>query len=131
MTETLRAPPQDNELLGDHLPRASAHKVRYGKSSPSHTTQSQLDRLSPDFANVQERAEKIAEKAVQSADLSIKRAQVIGGLAGAALTVALAAFTLYWTSLSKVDLLNQNESALEKRIDDKFDNNERILLLEQ
>jgi deoxycytidine triphosphate deaminase len=49
--------------------------ARYGGSSPSHITQRQLDRLSPDFANVQERATVVANKAVQAAELSIKKAQ--------------------------------------------------------
>jgi dCTP deaminase len=32
--------------------------ARYGSSSPSHITQTQLNRLSADFANVEERAKK-------------------------------------------------------------------------
>jgi deoxycytidine triphosphate deaminase len=105
--------------------------ARYGSSSPSHITQIQLDRLSPDFANVQERAKDVADKAVQTADLSIKKAQQRAALVGTIVTALLAVFTLYWNSQSKVDLLNQNEANLEKRIDEKLATNKRIADLER
>lgn len=100
--------------------------ARYGNSSPSHITQAQLNRLSPDFANVQERAKNVADEAVQRADLSIKKAQQRAALVGAIVTAALAIFTLFWNSQSKVDLLNQNYVNLEQRIDGKLATSKRI-----
>jgi dCTP deaminase len=105
-------------------------RARYGTLSPSHVTQIQLDRLSPDFANVEERAQQIADKAVQAADISIKRAQNRAAVIGAIVTALLTIFTLYWNSQSKVDLLNQNEATMEKRFDDKLANDKRIAELE-
>jgi hypothetical protein len=49
---------------------------------------------------------------------------------GAIVTALLTIFTLYWNSQSKVDLLNQNEAAMEKRFDDKLANDKRIAELE-
>jgi dCTP deaminase len=106
-------------------------RARYGTLSPSHVTQDQLDRLAPDFANVEERAQQIAEKAVKTADISIKRAQNRAAVIGAVVTALLAIFTLYWNSQSKVDLLNQNAATMEKRFDDKLANDKRITELEQ
>lgn len=112
------------------LPRAD-FRARYGHLSPSRVTQDQLDRLSPDFANVEERAQQIADKAVKAADVSIKRAQNRAAVIGSIVTALLAIFTLYWNSQSKVDLLDQNETTMEKRFDDKLANDKRITELEQ
>jgi dCTP deaminase len=106
-------------------------RARYGTLSPSRVTQDQLNRLSPDFANVEERAQQIAEKAVKTADISIKRAQTRATVIGVVVTALLTSFTLYWNSQSKVDLLNQNEATMEKRFDDKLANDKRITDLEQ
>jgi len=111
-------------------PRAD-FRARYKNVSPSQVTQDQLDRLSPDFANVEERAQQIADKAVKTADISIKRAQNRAAVIGAVVTALLTIFTLYWTSQSKVDLLNQNEATMEKRFDDKLANDKRTTELEQ
>lgn len=111
-------------------PRAD-FRARYGTLSPSHVTQDQLNRLSPDFANVEERAQQIADKAVSAADISIKRAQNKAAGIGVVVTALLTIFTLYWNSQSKVDLLNQNETTMEKRFDDKLANDKRITDLEQ
>ena len=106
-------------------------RARYGDFSPSHVSQDQLNRLSPDFANVEERAQQIAEDAVKTADISIKRAQNRAAAIGVVVTALLTIFTLYWNSQSKVDLLNQNEATMEKRFDDKLSNDKRITELEQ
>jgi polyhydroxyalkanoate synthesis regulator phasin len=106
-------------------------RARYGTLSPSHVTQDQLNRLSPDFANVAERAQQIADEAVKTADISIKRAQNRVAVVGALVTALLTIFTLYWNSQAKVDLLTQNEAAMEKRFDDKLANDKRITELEQ
>lgn len=111
-------------------PRAD-FRTRYKTFSPSHVTQDQLNRLSPDFANVEERAQQIADRAVKTADISIKRAQNRATVIGVVVTAALTIFTLYWNSQSKVDLLNQNQTTMEKRFDEKLANNARIIELEQ
>lgn len=94
--------------------------LRYGSSSPSHITRSQLDRLSSDFANVHERAEAVAEKAVLKADLSIKKAQTRAALIGTVVTACIAIFTLYWNSQSNMNLLSQEYLNLDKKMDDKI-----------
>jgi dCTP deaminase len=93
---------------------------RYGAVSPSAVTQAHINNLSPDFANVQERAESIANRAVEKADISIKRAQNRGALIGVIVTALLTLFTLYYNSSSKADALDENNKAMEKRFDERL-----------
>ena len=95
---------------------------RYKGLSPSSISQGQLDRLSADFANVQERATKIASDAVKEADLfSIKRAQYLFAAGvGTLVTILLTIFTFYWNGRSKAEIRDNDYGNLEKRIDDKL-----------
>jgi Tfp pilus assembly protein PilO len=68
----------------------------------------------------------VADQAVQKADISIKRAQLLAAVIASVLTAGLAIFTVYWNSQSKQDLLNQNYVNLEKRIDEKLATSKQI-----
>jgi deoxycytidine triphosphate deaminase len=99
-------------------------KLRYGEASPSEITKDSVDRLSADFVDVQQRAESIAHSAVKQAALNLT-------LLGSIATIVIALGTLYFNSQSKIDLLNQSVSNLEKSFNERVDTNKRLEELER
>jgi dCTP deaminase len=108
---------------------------RYHNISPSELTLSQLNKLSPDFARFEERAEQIARTAVDRADLAIRQAQTRitwrVGLITAVATIVIALITAGAGLWPKFAVLGEQIKAVDKKVDDRIDTNKEIQELEQ
>ena len=108
------------------LARAAAapYSTRIGAPSTSPVTQELLTRLSLDFAAIENRAEKIADKAAQKMDISTKRIQVIATIIIAVLTVGGYIITSRISeriatleAQIKIDALEERIEKLERSVD--------------
>lgn len=104
---------------------------RYGDKSPSELSLSQLNNLSPDFARFEERAQKIAEGAVERAELALKRAQVRAGIYSSLITLAVALITVGLGSYSRYGALSDQIKTVESKLESQIELNKKINELEK
>ncbi len=106
-------------------------KSRYGGKSPSKMSLSHLNRLSPDFARFEERAQKIADAAVERAELAIKQAQWRVGIISGFITLLVAALTVWSGSYSKYEALSEQIKGVERKLEDQIGTNKKLGELEK
>jgi hypothetical protein len=103
--------------------------------SPSELTFGQLNKLSPDFARFEERAEEIAKAAVEKADLVVKQTQtritLRVGLITAAATIVIALITAGAGLWPRFDVLAEQIKTIDKKVDERTDTNNKIQELER
>jgi dCTP deaminase len=105
-------------------------QLRNGPAGRDHAPKAELEKLSQDFVNVEERAKSIAKDAVDRAELAIKQAQVRYTLFGSLMTAALAflgvALSGYFGLKPDVDRIKESVATLDKRIDERLTFEQRL-----